>query len=467
MKNPLPIKLTNLILAALLLSLAVAAVVLFFQKSYVTALVLLLGAALFFLSFRLSDYAKITIILLCLFIYLAAYLTNVLLIFMGPKLDDSYKQRQRLARQLGVPFDTRTPLQMLADLQARGVDAVPMLTPFDLVLTGKSLAGPGRRLLPLAGISRKTTVFCNECGAYAIYQADERGFNNPLGIWSQAPLDVVVTGDSYAHGACVPPGSDLASLLRQGGKKVLNLGYSANGPLLELAGLREYGPALKPKVVLWLYFEGNDLPDLAKEQKSSLLTRYLHNASYSQDLIHQQAVIDQGWNKHLEASLEKAGKKPWYHHFSMVRQFLRTFQLKKLKDTIREAVASLRENYSQNRVLSFKQVLAKSQSLVQSWGGTLYFVYLPAFDRYHGKDQAYPQNRRDAVIAMVQSLRIPLIDFHLTLKSLPDPLVMFPFKTNAHYTKAGYKLLAGQVSKALREPLPLSAAQARGARKRQ
>ena len=38
---------------------------------------------------------------------------------------------------------------------------------------------------------------------------------------------------------------------------------------------QEYVPALKPPIVLWSYFEGNDLEDLGKEKHSPLLMSYL------------------------------------------------------------------------------------------------------------------------------------------------------------------------------------------------
>lgn len=39
--------------------------------------------------------------------------------------------------------------------------------------------GMHTQILPLAGISHATTVYCNELGQYTIYQRDEHGFHNP------------------------------------------------------------------------------------------------------------------------------------------------------------------------------------------------------------------------------------------------------------------------------------------------
>ena len=74
-------------------------------------------------------------------------------------------------------------------------------------------------------------------------------------------------GDSYVHGACVNRPNDISSVLRNlSNETVLNLGYGANGPLIEYATLREY-LEIGVRKILWFYFEGNDLNDLEYEKK--------------------------------------------------------------------------------------------------------------------------------------------------------------------------------------------------------
>ena len=52
---------------------------------------------------------------------------------------------------------------------------------------------------------------------------------------------------------------------------MINLGVGGFGPLLELAALTEYLTPLKPPVVLWVFFEGNDLTDdLPSENRAEL-----------------------------------------------------------------------------------------------------------------------------------------------------------------------------------------------------
>jgi lysophospholipase L1-like esterase len=117
----------------------------------------------------------------------------------------------------------------------------------------------------------------NENGPWVTYRSDEYGFHNPTGIWQSAPLDIAALGDSYTHGHCVPSDKNFVALIRRRFPATLNLGVSGNGPLLELATLKEYLLPLKPKIVLWFYYEGNDLSDLQNERQSALLRRYLHD----------------------------------------------------------------------------------------------------------------------------------------------------------------------------------------------
>ena len=123
------------------------------------------------------------------------------------------------------------------------------------------------------------------------FQSDEHGFRNPPGLWRPGPLDIAAVGDSYTEGECVPPGKEFVALIREQYSRTLNLGMRGSGPLLELGQIKEYLPVLTPKIVLWFYYEGNDLIDLNIEKRSKLLRRYLENG-FTQNLVGRQADID-------------------------------------------------------------------------------------------------------------------------------------------------------------------------------
>ena len=83
-------------------------------------------------------------------------------------------------------------------------------------------------------------------------------------------VDILLTGDSYTEGFSVNSDETISAVLRQLNYNAISVGKSGNGPLLELAALKEYGEPFKPKIVLWLYYI-NDLGGLKIEMKSSIL----------------------------------------------------------------------------------------------------------------------------------------------------------------------------------------------------
>ena len=59
------------------------------------------------------------------------------------------------------------------------------------------------------------------------------------------------------------------------------MGFPGHGPLLEYATFIEYGKFLKPKKVLWFYYEGNDFNGLNIEKQSKILKSYLNDKRYN------------------------------------------------------------------------------------------------------------------------------------------------------------------------------------------
>jgi|RhiMetdeSRZDD1v2_1073273.scaffolds.fasta_scaffold38854_3 acetyltransferase AlgX (SGNH hydrolase-like protein) len=93
-------------------------------------------------------------------------------------------------------------------------------------------------------------------------QYDRHGFRNDHEI-EQAP--VVVLGDSFVEAGLVPQAALLSTRLSELlHVETANLGLGGYGPQQELIVLKRYGLELRPKVVLWFFFEGNDLLDVPR-----------------------------------------------------------------------------------------------------------------------------------------------------------------------------------------------------------
>ena len=280
----------------------------------------LLAGALF-ASLRLEALKRITLALLLLSIGFSIHAANLFLALTDARMTAANRTLWlrpadvedifELAREHGVTFDTRSKLQVISDLNAKGIDAVPSLVP--LVLLKQQPDGTRRSVitldgvetLPHGGISNTATVSCNEAGEWLVYESDEHGFHNPRGIWGPDSIDIVALGDSFTQGECVPSGKNFVAVIRERHPKTLNLGMAGQGPLNTLATLKDYVPALKPKIVLWFFYEGNDIGDLLYERQSPLLMRYLEG-NFSQSLTGRQAEIDRTLATYIES--EKAGR---------------------------------------------------------------------------------------------------------------------------------------------------------------
>jgi len=219
----------------------------------------------------------------------------ILNLFLGL---ENVSKKETAIKESGINYDRRTRLEVINDLRMEGYTPYPSAQPSEILgnYWDKSSQPPLAGFFPLGGVSNVKTVLCNESGDYSIYQSDRYGFNNDDLAYETEKPTALLLGDSFAQGDCVPPGKDIAGRLRHNGYNAITLGMSGTGPLIMLAGLKEYGPHLNVRSVFWVYYNENDLRDLADEPKVPFLRNYL-NEGYSQNLITKQPDIDELWIK--------------------------------------------------------------------------------------------------------------------------------------------------------------------------
>jgi hypothetical protein len=385
------------------------------------------------------------------------------------------------AERAGRPFDTRSLWEAIRDARREGVDAYPSLHPRTLLVldlkTGitanenqNHALSPewgvlvnGERVLPLAGVSRKHIIHCNEDGRRASYPSDEHGFNNPAGIWPRDTLDVALIGDSFTHGACVGADETTAHWIRQRYPATLSLGMPGNGPLLELASLEEYVAPKRPKVVLWVYYS-NDMSDLDFERTVPLLRRYLDEDGFTQGLAQKQAAIDEAlialsarveafaprWPGWLETLGVARGSGPvWFGDLVMRETHSSTTAVLRL-DRLAGALGSrfvVDYLHVAPDLPLFERVLTRARSRVASWGGKMYFVYLA--DLFHLDDKGkHEHHNRRGVLAAAQQAGLPIIDLHPVFLAQGDPSAIRAHR-ESHCNAAGYKLIADVVLRSL------------------
>ena len=404
---------------------------------------------------RCKDEAKVKIALLFFSILISIYMIEILLVLLSLTLfkpEDVPTKRIQLARKKGLTFDSRNRYQMLMDLRKKGINAYPQVDPYSKIYDD-GLDFKGIKIYPLGAISNKTTIFCkeNEAGKFVIYETDKYGFRNPTALYNRDSFDIVLIGDSFAHGMCVPAGEDIAGWLRKKDKHVLNLGMKASGPLIELAILSEYVKPFQPKSVFWLYFEGNDLPDLNHERKSPTLMKYLEK-SFSQNLIHRQNLIDNALIANVENQIRRVKKKKdsevdkTKSNIPMFKKIIReVMNLHHLRFKLRQL--NLHCLFKLDPLIY--DILTQAKSRVDDWGGNLYFVYLPSHLRYNRYKSAicskrYFKLQKEKIISLAKELKIDVIDMTEHFDSQHDPLSLFPHM-GGHYNSKGYKLVAQKI----------------------
>jgi hypothetical protein len=317
----------------------------------------------------------------------------------------------------------------------------------------------GTEVLPLAGIANKLVVVCNEGGQFLTYRSDQYGFNNPRNLWREAPVDIVAVGDSYVQGWCVAPDDSFVALIRKHYPSTMNLGMEGYGPLLMLATLKEYAQTVRPRIVLWFYYEGNDLANLRRERKTPLLQHYLTN-DFSQGLLARQKEIDSALDAHIKAARKANGVLTRLNEIAAslkelpgkarsiiaLSQLRARFGLVQGKETYRRfgpTPASIRDSAE---IELLGDILVKAKESVSAWGGSLYFVYLTAQPRYIPEQIYYD---RDQVLQKAHDAGLPVIDLFPTFQAQKDPLDLFALRLQSHYNREGHHLVAEEVLRSI------------------
>tara|TARA_A100001011_G_C14311975_1_gene846030 strand:- start:2358 stop:3473 length:1116 start_codon:yes stop_codon:yes gene_type:complete len=336
---------------------------------------------------------------------------------------DLKKRTQIYESKSNKIYDRRSKLEVYNDLVKQNKDIVTTVFPYKFV-EKKNLD-----FFPLSGISKSKTINCNESGFYATYESDRFGFNNPDKEWISEEIEYVIVGDSFAFGDCVNRPNDITSVLRNlSNKPALNLAYSGNGPLIEYATLREFLPK-NVKKIIWIYYGVNDIFELDSESKNNILSKYLKDKNFSQQLKKKQFITDKIGKKIIQSNKEGKVDFPFKKFFKIYHTRQSIFK------------SSTAESYSFSLL---KRVLKLTKELSEKNNSKMYFVYLPAYSQYNSKN--YDQSNYLKIKKIISELNIPFIDIDKEVfKKEKNPLELFPFQLPGHFNKTGYKKVAESI----------------------
>jgi lysophospholipase L1-like esterase len=172
----------------------------------------------------------------------------------------------------------------------------------------------------------------------------------------------------------------------------------------------------------------------------------LNKDGFSQNLISRQEEIDSVLIKYVQRERVR----------EMNKKIVDIIKLSNLRNLI-HLLPKTKPKPKPAPITIFKDILQQSKQMVSKWGGEMYFVYLPSFysqtppvqrDHYSLSEE----RNRKIVMQTATELDIPIIDIqNEVFKTHPDPLSLFPFRTDSHYNAEGYRLVAEAIRKQLDE----------------
>jgi hypothetical protein len=353
----------------------------------------------------------------------------------------------QIYRQGDKVIDTRDKTRVLYELYSDGIEAYPGISPA-IYMAQAVDKNDEHAMIPLSGISRSETAFCNELNKFIVYRSDRFGFNNDDHVWDvKSPW--LLVGDSFAQGVCVPQNATIAANLTRLGATTISIGMSRSGPLLEYASLVEYGTIIKPSVVIWQYYEGNDLEDFADEVKYAALRNYF-DPMFRQGLMGRQSDIDRTLKNFVDEQpefqqIKEAARTSGALHSitrfrnsrTLIRNAFHQIWISHPSDVFAPADTVTRE-HQENRLAEMSSLITRAKALVEGWGGKMYLVYMPEWKRFDPKHRGA---LNDNVLNALMAHEISVVNLTLAFDALSDPRQVYNYPDRGgHLNEEGYAL---------------------------
>lgn len=308
--------------------------------------------------------------------------------------------------------------------------------------TARTLAArmdnPNLKSVLLGGLPGRQTLLCTGDDDRALaYRADRFGFNNPDDVYNAGELDVAIFGDSFIEGMCLESGTDVAAGVRRTAPRTASFGFRGAGPLMELSALGRFGPVLRPKLSVIVYYAGNDWENLEMELREPWLREALKPGADFGDAEVAPAeidavdgVIDSLWQED-DDGLSRYRARVWRNFLALSQTW---------------AALGLHYPAAAKQQPEFQTIVARMREIASGWGGELLFIYVPRAERFRGglsNDFAFGQARRQ-VFDAVRKENIPIIDFVDALATEAEPLTFYA--ENGHFSPKGAAYIADLIA---------------------
>ena len=398
-----------------------------------------------------------------IYFLLIAYSVETLLFFFIKEktftTEDIKKARVEIAKAKGLEYDLRTRKEAVLDLKKNNDDLEPVFyySPIFRFSNTFKNAKKNNKTIPFRGPIDKKSMTCAEDLNYKLVKNDKYGFKNSNSIYKKE-INTMLLGDSFAEGLCQDSKNDIAGHLTNYGFITLNLGVAGTSSLVSLGILREFRDLIKPKNVVYLYYEANDLEGLNWEKKDNHLISYL-NSEYKIDYISKYKQINDFLKKSSNESLknlkntkkkdtEKKGRLDL-----LKNNIVDILELSKTKDIIRYSL--LKKKRIDYDMRLFVSVIKKMEQDAYELGANYIFVYVPSSYRYISEHEFSNKKYEEYMSLKSEILKnldanniniVDLTDFFDKTKNIEQ---YYPLGYFGHFNSKGYKKVAEIISEKL------------------
>tara|TARA_B100000035_G_scaffold314290_1_gene330176 strand:+ start:633 stop:1847 length:1215 start_codon:yes stop_codon:yes gene_type:complete len=299
--------------------------------------------------------------------------------------------------------------------------------------------------IPFRGPYNSFTFAYNEYLNYALIENDRYGFKNPDIIYKNK-IDIVLFGDSFAEGYGLSNEFDISGVLRKKNINTANFGIPGAGPILSYATVKEYIEDLKPKTVIFLYCEANDLSDLNFEKKDEYLSKYL-DKNYKQGLSSRKKENLIFYKKFIN-EIGNNWDQTTYDIESRNKEYLKDIiELSNIKNILRKVNYILFQ--SKSDVKNLIMLVDKMKQTSNKYGSNFIFVYLPTWERYYTKNTKFSKyiSLKEDILVLLRKNNINFIDIDKVFRDSSKNIESyFPLNFYGHYSKKGYSIVAESIA---------------------
>ncbi|MDP9198704.1 MAG: GDSL-type esterase/lipase family protein, partial [Pseudomonadota bacterium] len=273
---------------------------------------------------------------------------------------------------------------------------------------------------------------------------DDHGFRNPA---THSRAHVAFIGDSYIEAVQTALGSTLPQLVASStGLTVANLGLSGYGPQQELVVLERYALPLEPKVIVWAFYEGNDLADLQRYDEL--------RPKLGSDVPTAPDLIDRTLSKNLLDTLYMRFKSCEPSPKAQAQSGVFRDRDQRQTTLYFEGLSRPLSNAELDAFMRFASIIGRAQEQAVASGARLILLFVPTKFRVYRDLVQFPENSTgthaelndlpERLAALAAQLSPPLEFFNLVdpFRSAAALGELVYLADDSHWTPTGHRIAA-------------------------